>query len=48
MIDMGVKPFLVASAVRAIMAQRLVRKVCQKCKEPYMPTQYEMDTAEAR
>ncbi len=43
MIDMGVKPFLVASAVRAIMAQRLVRRVCPKCKEPYRPTQYEMD-----
>jgi general secretion pathway protein E/type IV pilus assembly protein PilB len=44
LIDMGVKPFLVASAVRAIMAQRLVRRVCSKCKEPYLPTQYEMDT----
>jgi type IV pilus assembly protein PilB len=43
LIDIGVKPFLVASSVRAIMAQRLVRKVCPKCKQPYMPTQYEMD-----
>jgi general secretion pathway protein E/type IV pilus assembly protein PilB len=43
LIDMGVKPFLVASSVRAIMAQRLVRKICPKCKEPYTPTQYEMD-----
>jgi general secretion pathway protein E/type IV pilus assembly protein PilB len=43
LIDMGVKPFLVASAVRAIMAQRLVRTVCPKCKEPYTPSQYEMD-----
>jgi len=42
LIDMGVKPFLVASAVRAIMAQRLVRRVCQRCKEPYTPTDYEM------
>ncbi len=42
-VDMGVKPFLVASAVRAIMAQRLIRKVCPKCKEPYMPTDYEME-----
>jgi general secretion pathway protein E/type IV pilus assembly protein PilB len=42
MVDMGVKPFLVASSVRAIMAQRLVRKVCPKCKEPYRPTDYEM------
>jgi type IV pilus assembly protein PilB len=34
LIDIGVKPFLVASSVRGIMAQRLVRKVCEKCKEP--------------
>ena len=38
LIDMGVKPFLVASSVRAIMAQRLVRRVCKKCAEPYKPT----------
>lgn len=31
LIDMGVKPFLVASAVRAIMAQRLVRRICKHC-----------------
>jgi type IV pilus assembly protein PilB len=43
LIDMGVKPFLVASAVRAIMAQRLVRTVCPRCKEPYTPSQYEME-----
>jgi type IV pilus assembly protein PilB len=42
MVDMGVKPFLVASAVRAIMAQRLIRKVCAKCKVSYAPTDYEM------
>jgi len=42
MIDMGVKPFLVASSVRAIMAQRLIRKVCPNCKQPYTPTDYEM------
>jgi general secretion pathway protein E/type IV pilus assembly protein PilB len=41
-VDMGVKPFLVASAVKAIMAQRLIRKVCPKCRVPYMPTDYEM------
>jgi general secretion pathway protein E/type IV pilus assembly protein PilB len=40
--DMGVKPFLVASSVRAIMAQRLVRRVCTKCREPYTPTEYEI------
>lgn len=35
LIDIGIKPFLVASAVRTIMAQRLLRKVCSKCKEPF-------------
>lgn len=34
LIDMGIKEFLVASAVRAIMAQRLLRRVCQKCAKP--------------
>jgi general secretion pathway protein E/type IV pilus assembly protein PilB len=42
LIDMGVKPFLVASSVRAIMAQRLVRRICPKCKEPHMPSDYEI------
>jgi type IV pilus assembly protein PilB len=32
LIDMGVKPFLVASSIQAIMAQRLVRVICEKCK----------------
>src|SRR5204863_128014 len=35
LIDMGVKPFLVASSVQAIMAQRLVRILCPHCKEKY-------------
>ncbi len=34
LIDMGIKPFLVASAVQAIMAQRLVRSICKECKVP--------------
>jgi type IV pilus assembly protein PilB len=34
LIDIGVQPFLVASSVRAIMAQRLVRRLCQNCKQP--------------
>jgi type IV pilus assembly protein PilB len=34
LIDMGVKPFLVASSVQAIMAQRLIRVLCPKCKQP--------------
>ncbi len=33
LIDMGVKPFLVASSIQAIMSQRLVRKICEDCKE---------------
>ncbi|MEM7232181.1 MAG: ATPase, T2SS/T4P/T4SS family [Planctomycetota bacterium] len=37
LIDMGVKPFLVASAVMAVMAQRLIRKLCDECKEQYEP-----------
>lgn len=42
MIDIGVKPFLVASSTRGIMAQRLVRKVCASCKEEYRPTDNEL------
>ncbi|MFP3938098.1 MAG: GspE/PulE family protein [Phycisphaerae bacterium] len=34
LIDMGAKPFLVASSIQAVMAQRLVRTLCEKCKEP--------------
>ena len=43
LIDMGVQPFLVACSLMAVMAQRLVRVVCPKCKEPYQPTQEEVD-----
>jgi type IV pilus assembly protein PilB len=42
LIDIGVKPFLVASSTRALMAQRLVRKVCRKCAAPYQPTEAEL------
>jgi len=42
LIDIGVKPFLVASSTRAIMAQRLVRKVCKRCAAPYTPTPNEL------
>ncbi len=37
LIDMGIEPFLVASSVIAIVAQRLVRVLCPRCKEPYIP-----------
>lgn len=42
LLDIGVKPFLVASALRAAMAQRLVRAICEKCKEPYTPSEREI------
>jgi type IV pilus assembly protein PilB len=42
LVDIGVKKFLVASSVRAIMAQRLVRRICKNCTEPYVPTEAEM------
>ena len=42
LIDMGVKPFLVASAVLAIMGQRLIRLLCKECKEPYEPSETEL------
>ena len=42
LIDIGVKPFLVASSTRCLMAQRLVRKVCKQCAAPYVPTEGEM------
>ncbi|MCB1194579.1 type II secretion system ATPase GspE [bacterium] len=43
LIDQGVKPFLVASAIRGILAQRLVRKICENCKEDYEPTMRELE-----
>jgi general secretion pathway protein E/type IV pilus assembly protein PilB len=41
LIDIGVKPFLVASSTRGLMAQRLVRKVCKQCAAPYAPSDAE-------
>ena len=42
LLDIGVKPFLVASALRAAMAQRLVRAICEKCRAEYVPTEREL------
>jgi type IV pilus assembly protein PilB len=42
LVDIGVQPFLVASSIRAIMAQRLVRRLCMHCKEPAELTASEM------
>jgi general secretion pathway protein E/type IV pilus assembly protein PilB len=42
LLDMGVEPFLVASSVEGIMAQRLVRRVCEQCGAPYTPEKKEL------
>ncbi len=42
LIDMGVEPFLVASSVLGIVAQRLIRRVCTKCRVPHKPSDFEM------
>ncbi|MDQ1437104.1 MAG: type pilus assembly protein PilB [Acidimicrobiaceae bacterium] len=45
LIEMGVEPFLVASALDCIVAQRLARKLCDKCREPYRATASELQSA---
>lgn len=42
LIDMGIKPFLIATSLQGVMAQRLVRTICSECKEPvkYTPEQF--------
>jgi len=40
LIDMGVEPFLLASSLEAVMAQRLVRTICPNCKESYKPDEH--------
>ncbi|MFA5144306.1 MAG: type II secretion system ATPase GspE [Candidatus Omnitrophota bacterium] len=42
LIDMGVEPFLVSSSVIGILAQRLVRRICENCKEKYAPGKEEL------
>ena len=42
LVDMGVEPFLVASSLTAVMAQRLVRRLCADCREAYRPTAEEL------
>lgn len=45
LIDMGVEPFLVASSVNSILAQRLVREICPHCREQYNPLPEEIEEA---
>ncbi len=41
--DMGVEPFLLSSSIEVVMAQRLVRLLCQDCKQPYQPIESEVE-----
>ncbi|NIP37629.1 MAG: type II secretion system ATPase GspE [Candidatus Dadabacteria bacterium] len=43
LIDMGIEPFLVSSSLMAVVAQRLVRHLCNSCKEEYTPTDEELE-----
>jgi type IV pilus assembly protein PilB len=42
LLDMGIEPFLIASTVRAVVGQRLVRKLCPTCREEYAPAKEEL------
>jgi type IV pilus assembly protein PilB len=42
LIDMGVEPFLISSTLMAVLAQRLVRTVCKKCRTPFEPTETQL------
>jgi type IV pilus assembly protein PilB len=42
MIDMGVEPFLISSTLTAVLAQRLVRTICKKCRTPFEPTENQL------
>ena len=44
LIDMGVEPFLITSTLETVIAQRLVRTICNNCKEEYEPTDEEIDS----
>jgi type IV pilus assembly protein PilB len=42
LIDMGVEPFLISSTLTAVLAQRLVRTICKKCRTPFEPTENQL------
>jgi type IV pilus assembly protein PilB len=42
LLDMGIEPFLIASTVKAVVGQRLVRRLCMNCREKYEPSQEEI------
>jgi general secretion pathway protein E len=43
LLDMGVEPFLITSTLNAVLAQRLVRRLCSACRQPYAPTPEALD-----
>ena len=45
--DLGVEPFLISSSVRAVMAQRLVRRVCAECSEPVSLSDLDLSVIES-
>jgi general secretion pathway protein E len=44
LLDLGIEPYLVGSSLAGVLAQRLVRRVCQQCAEPYLPLGIELAT----
>ena len=42
LVDMGVEPFLVSSSLAGMMAQRLVRRLCESCKQSIVPSEVEL------
>ncbi|MGB9856573.1 MAG: type IV-A pilus assembly ATPase PilB [Dictyoglomaceae bacterium] len=47
LIDMGIEPFLISSSLLGVVAQRLVRKICPRCKTPYEPTPEDLEVLKA-
>jgi general secretion pathway protein E len=46
MVEMGVQPFLIASSLLAVLAQRLVRRLCPECRQPYVPSDQDLRSLE--
>jgi MSHA biogenesis protein MshE len=42
LMDMGIQPYMIAASLRAVIAQRLVRRICESCAEPYEPDAHEL------
>ena len=44
LIEMGIEPFLVGSALDSVVAQRLARRLCDRCRQPYDPSEHELNS----